>query len=36
MKLRLDDVDARHLLGDGMFDLDAWIALDEIVLSGLW
>ena len=28
--LRLDDVDAGHLLGDGVLDLDARVDLDEI------
>ena len=34
-ELRLDEVDARHLLGDGVLDLDARVALDEEVLAGL-
>ena len=33
--LRLDDVDAGHLLGDGVLDLDARIDLDEIELAGV-
>ena len=32
--LRLDDVDAGHLLGDGVLDLDARVDLDEVELSG--
>src|SRR6185503_14776936 len=32
--LRLDDVDAGHLLGDGVLDLDARIDLDEMEFSG--
>jgi hypothetical protein len=32
--LRLDEVDIRHLLGDGVLDLDARIHLDEDVLPG--
>ena len=31
--LRLHDVDAGHLFGDGMFDLDAGVHLDEIELA---
>ncbi len=34
-ELRLDEVDARHLLGDGVLHLDARVALDEEVLAGL-
>ena len=33
--LRLDDVDAGHLLGDGVLDLDARIDLDEVELAGV-
>ena len=33
--LRLDDVDARHLLRDGVLDLDARIDLDEVELAGI-
>ncbi len=33
--LRLDDVDAGHLLGDGVLDLDARIDLDEIEGTGV-
>ena len=33
--LRLDDVDAGHLLGDGVLDLDARIDLDEIEFPGV-
>ena len=32
--LRLDDVDAGHLLGDGVLDLDARIDLDEVEAPG--
>ena len=35
MDLRLDDVDAGDLLGDGVLDLDARIDLDEIELAGI-
>jgi hypothetical protein len=31
--LRLDDVDAGHLLGDGVLDLDARVHLDEVELA---
>src|SRR5690606_35498565 len=31
--LRLDEVDERDLLGDGVLDLDARIGLDEVVLA---
>ena len=34
-ELGLDEVDARHLLGDRVLDLDARVALDEEVLAGL-
>ena len=34
-ELRLDQVEAHDLLGDGVLDLDARIALDEEVLAGL-
>jgi hypothetical protein len=34
-ELRLDQIDARHLLGHGVLDLDARVALDEEVLAGL-
>ena len=34
-ELRLDQVDAGHLLGDRVLDLDARVALDEEVLAGL-
>jgi hypothetical protein len=34
-KLRLDQIEAHHLLGDRVFDLNARIALDEIVLTRL-
>ena len=34
-ELRLDQVEARDLLGDRVLDLDARIALDEEVLAGL-
>ena len=34
-ELRLDQIDARHLLGDRVLDLDARVALDEEVLAGL-
>ena len=34
-ELRLDEIDARDLLGDGVLDLDARVALDEEVLAGL-
>ena len=33
--LRLDDVDAGHLLGDGVLDLDARIDLDEVDGAGI-
>ena len=33
--LRLDDVDAGHLLGDGVLDLDARIDLDEVEVAGV-
>ncbi len=33
--LRLDDVDAGHLLGDGVLDLDARIDLDEVEFAGV-
>ena len=33
--LRLDDVDAGHLLGDGVLDLDARIDLDEVEIAGV-
>ena len=33
--LRLDDVDAGDLLGDGVLDLDARIDLDEVELAGV-
>ena len=33
--LRLDDVDAGHLLGDGVLDLDARIDLDEVERAGV-
>ena len=33
--LRLHDVDARHLLGDGVLDLDARVDLDEVELAGI-
>ena len=33
--LRLDDVDAGHLLGDRVLDLDARIDLDEVELAGI-
>ena len=33
--LRLDDVDAGHLLGDGVLDLDARIDLDEVEFSAV-
>ena len=33
--LRLDDVDARDLLGHGVLDLDARIDLDEVELAGV-
>ena len=33
--LRLDDVDAGHLLGDGVFDLDARIDFDEVEFAGI-
>ena len=35
MELRLDQIDAGHLLGDGVLDLDTRVALDEIVLAGV-
>jgi hypothetical protein len=34
-ELGFDQVDARHLLGDRVLDLDAGVALDEEVLAGL-
>jgi hypothetical protein len=34
-KLRLDEIDAGYFLSDRVFDLNAWIALDEIVLAVL-
>ena len=33
--LRLHDVDARHLLGDGVLDLHARVDLDEVELAGI-
>ena len=33
--LRLDDVDAGHLLGDRVLDLDARIDLDEVEGAGI-
>ena len=33
--LRLDDIDAGHLLGDGVLDLDARIDLDEVDRAGI-
>ncbi len=33
--MRLDQIDAGHALGDGVFDLDARIDLDEIELAGV-
>jgi hypothetical protein len=35
MDLRLDDVDAGHLLGDRVLHLDARIDLDEVELAGV-
>ena len=35
MKLRLDQIDAGHLFGHGVLNLDARIALDEVVVAGL-
>ena len=35
MELRFHQVHAGHLLGDGVFYLDARVALDEVVVAGL-